>query len=278
MRRGLVTSGLVAGLALFLSSCVFFPAAFQHQQNMPDTRPWWCHSTGDGGHNHGGHNPYEGVEKGMLSWDDCLAVSAQFDLATDYVQQWQTEGEAEDDGWHQVVGYAAGMGTHHSQQGTFDPSYLTSPEFDPDDPEFPGTEWDEKFDPTKPEFLMYDGNGRNAQLTGMAWWVRTTDGQPPEGFPGDNDWWHQHPLVCVNKTNVTYMGENRPDAECESLGGVNVDFSKYWMAHAWIIDPWHVQFDVFTNHHPCLSGAGPIFDMNDECWDEAMSGGGHGGH
>lgn len=278
-RRTLRTTALLLGLALVASGCLYFPAAVQHEQNMPDTRPWWCHSTGDGGHgHHGEHDPYEGVEKGMLSWDDCRAVSAQFDLAIDYVTQWPTAGDAEGDGWHQMVSYAAGMGTHHVRTGGLTAEWINSPEFDPDDPTFPGTDLDERFDPTRPEYLMYDGNGPNAELTGMAWWVKTTDGQPPDGFRGDNDWWHQHPLVCINRTTVTYMGENRTDAECESLGGINVDFSDWWMTHAWILPDWQVHFDVFVNHHPCIAGGGPITDPDHECWDEAHSGAGHGDH
>lgn len=275
--RVLRRAALFVGLAFGLSSCVYLPAAVEHQSSSPDTRPWWCHSTGDGGHGHDGHNAYEGVTKGMLSWEDCFVVSAHFDLAVAYVNQWPTEGEAEDDGWHQVVGYATGMGTHHADLSGLPDGWLTSPEFDPDDPSFPGTRLDEAFDPTQPEFLMYDGNGRSARLTGMAWWVKTTDGHPPPGFEGDNDWWHQHPLVCLNTTAFTYMGENRTDAQCASLGGVNVDFSDWWMVHAWIVEPWLVQYDVFTNHHPCLSSSGPITDTSDPCWTEAMHGpdGGH---
>ena len=73
IHRRVALSAVVAVLALVASSC-FYGAALQHQADHPDTRPWWCHSTGTGGHH---VDPaYDGQEKGMLSWDDCLALSA----------------------------------------------------------------------------------------------------------------------------------------------------------------------------------------------------------
>ena len=46
------------------------------------------------------------------------------------------------------------------------------------------------------------------------------------------------------------------------------------MTHAWIIEPWLTQFDVFTNHHPCLKGEGAETDFEDPCWDESVNGSG----
>lgn len=265
--RRLRTSALLVGLAFALSGC-FFVAAQQHYASDPTTRPWWCHSTGMGGH--GAVPPYAWATKGMLSWPDCLAVSAQFDLLNSYVGQWPTEAQAEANGWYQIVGYAEGMGTHHANNGGFTPAILNSPGFDPDDPAFPGTVMDEVFNPTQPEFLMF----ANGNLVGVAFWVKH-EGGPPPGFRGDNDWWHQHPLVCFNLTTGVYMGENRSDANCASIGGINVDFSDWYMLHAWVLPNWHVNYDPFAHHHPCLESGGPVTDPTDPCWIEAMHGGGH---
>jgi hypothetical protein len=265
--------GVVAALAVALAGCSFFPGAVEHLEAEPDTRPWWCDSTGGGGHEHGPHGftaPGAEAVKGMLAWDDCLLVSAQFDLVSAYLRHFTSEGLAEDEGWHQVVPYAAGMGTHHADFSGLPPNWLDSPQFDRNDPTFPGTTHDEVFDPTRPEYLMFDGNRRNARLTGMAWWVKTTDGHPPEGFPGDNDVWHQHPHTCIHRTAFTYLGENRSDADCAASGGINLDLSHWWMLHAWILPEWEVRKDVFQNHHPCLTGSGPIRDRDHPCWHEAM--------
>mgnify|MGYP006172752897 CR=1 FL=1 len=79
--------------------------------------------------------------------------------------------------------------------------------------------------------------------------------------------------VCSGKrcSRPVIHHENRTDAQCESLGGINVDFSDWWMTHAWILPEWQVHFDVFTNHHPCLLSSGPETDPTHECWDEAMA-------
>lgn len=266
---------ILALLAVLASSC-YTTDAINHEANNPTTRPWWCMSTGTGGHH---VDPaYAGQTKGMLGWQDCKVNSLAFDLTIAYANQWPTLGDAEADGWHRFVNYVEGMGTHHGRLEGFDP--LTDPSWDPDDPEFPGTSLDGNFKSWQPEFLMYDGNGPNAELTGFAWYFKSDPTTPPAGFGGDNDWWHRHESLCFTNSNFLVTGENISDAACAGRGGTNVDLSDYWMLHAWIIDPWTVQFDVFANHHPCLhaqSAGGPAtLGDGDPCWDEAHTGGGHG--
>jgi hypothetical protein len=249
-------TGVAGALLFLLAACqpIYTEAAQEHSETSPDTRPWWCDSTGGG---HGDHvmdpDPYEGIVKGELSWADCKTNSILFDMAVEYVTRWPTEGEAEDAGFHQVVPYAAGMGTHH-----------TNLDLQNIDDQFKGWE---------PEFLMYDGNGRDAKLTGMAWWVES-EGGPPEGFAGDNDWWHQHRNVCLSQ-NFTWLGQNISAEDCAAMGGIHLPNEDMWMVHAWILPDWQIQFDVFQNHHPCLPWSGPITDRSDPCWMEAMHGSGH---
>lgn len=262
-------SAVLVTVTLILSSCYYWPNAVNHEQNMPATRPWWCHSTGTGGHH---VDPaYEGMAKGMLSWTDCKNVSLQFDLAIAYAMQWPTLGDAEAAGFHRFVNYVGGMGTHHAMLNDFDP---TDPGFDPTDPSFPGTALDGNFDPTKPEFLMYSGNSSDSELVGFAWYVKTDSTTPPEGFPGDNDWWHRHERLCFSNSQWRVIGEDLSDAACQSASGTNLHLQDWWMSHAWVVDPWVTEGDVFTNHHPCLHPSGPETDPDDPCWDES----GHGEH
>jgi hypothetical protein len=243
----------IAVAVIALSACEPFytQGAVDHEAADPETRPWWCDSTGGG---HGDHvmdpDPYAGVVKGELSWEDCRVDSIWFDVARDYALQWPTAGDAEADGWNRVVPYAAGMGTHHVRGSVFD--------------------LDGAFVGWEPDFLMYDGNGSAARLTGMAWWVRS-EGGPPEGFKGENDWWHQHPDVCLTQSG-TWIGQGISAEDCAALGGVHAPNDDWWMAHAWVLPDWQLQFDVFQNHHPCLTGRGPITDRSDPCWMEAMHG------
>lgn len=258
-RRAWSLVAVVAAVMVLASAChtVYTETAVDMRDNTPETLPWWCDSTGGG---HGGHvmdpDPYEGIVKGELSWDDCVTNSIWFDVAVDYAMNWPTAGEAEADGWMQVVPYASGMGTHHRR--------------------IEDVVYDDVFKGWEPEFLMYDGNGPGAELTGMAWWVRSADG-PPEGFKGDNDWWHQHHNVCLTQAG-TWIGQDMSPQQCAAAGGVHYPNHDMWMAHAWIMPDWELQFDVFQNHHPCLPGSGPISDTTDPCWMEAMHGSGHGGH
>ena len=258
---------MLAAVAVFSSGC-FTYAAYVHETEHPDTRPWWCHSSGDGGHH---VEPfYAGQTKGMLSWDDCTKVSAAFDLAIDYASEWTTLGDAEAAGFSILAPYATGMGTHHIMLNGWDPSQG----FDPDDPALPGTAVDDVFEAGRPEFLMYDGTSADAELVGFAWFVKTDPTTPPEGFAGDNDWWHRHPTLCHRVSDGLIVR----DGPCDGIAGaVDVDWSSYWMTHAWILDGWQTTADVFTNHHPCLLSGGPAAD-DDPCWDEAANGGGHGGH
>lgn len=271
-RRSARLLALVGAMALVTSGCLYLPAAQEHQETMPDTRPWWCDSTG-GGHDDGhGSDHYAGVTKGMLSWDDCLEVSGQLDSALRWAQQYPTVGDAEAAGFHMSVPYVGGMGTHHTEPGTFGPDDYLSPDYDPHNPTFPGTRIDDVFDPRRPEFLQYGGNGDNAELVGMSWYVRTDDGMPPEGFAGDNDWWHVHQSLCHLESTFMVVGEDMSDAQCESIGGINLYLDDYWMVHAWIVPGWEHEPDVFINHHPCLLSSGPA-DESHSCWDMA-----HGGH
>ena len=249
MRSSLRTMRLVAGvavLALVLAGC-YRPLAENHQQASPDTRPWWCHSTG--GHGDHGSEYYMnlGIEKGMLSWADCLQLSSYFDQALGFALQWPTRGEAEADGWNATVNYAAGMGTHHAR----------------------GNPLQGAFDPNRPNFLQYGGNGPNAKLVGISWFVENGPDAPPAGFPGDNDWWHTHEYLCIsNETGLVIR-----DGEClPGQNGATLYLGNYWLLHAWITPGWDHQPDVFIGHHPCLLPGGPA-EPHDPCW----SSGGHMG-
>jgi hypothetical protein len=51
------------------------------------------------------------------------------------------------------------------------------------------------FDPGRPAMLLYDGEGADAHLLGLSYYVRSV-GAPPSGFAGDNDRWHRHFGAC----------------------------------------------------------------------------------
>jgi hypothetical protein len=233
----------VAGLSTMLGGC-YLPGALIQKDADPSMRPWWCESTlgamQPGFQYYIDHN----IQKGQLSWNDCIEISRDFDAALAYAEQWPTRGQAEAAGWRASVNYAEGMGTHHA---------LGNP--------LAGT-----FNPTRPTFLQYGGNTPDAKLVGISWYVNSGAGTPPAGFPGNNDWWHFHEYLCIsNSTGLVIF-----DGKCPAgVNGSSVYLGNYWLLHAWIVPGWEHKPDVFEGHHPCLLASGPAA-MDDPCWDMAM--------
>ena len=80
----------------------------------------------------------------------------------------------------------------------------------------------------------------------MSWYVRTENGQPPEGFVGGNDWWHHHPNLCLSTVDARIIGVNTTDAGCTGIGGINTYMSNYYMVHLWVVDDLEYRNDVFA--------------------------------
>ncbi len=266
MRR-LPVIGLLVVLSLALSSCAYYRDAVTARSNGGGV-PWWCKSSEEipvtAGPAVGTVDWYAGTHKTPLGWDDCVTMSAQFDVAKSFAEKWPTRGVAEADGWREVTGYIPGMGTHHVRGG-ITPAMLADPSFDRQNPILDNIGLDNKFEPTKPDVLQFDGSGPAAKLVGFDYYVRTTTGRPPEGFAGNLDWWHHHPWICHRKTDAAMIAFNTSDANCTSLGGVNVNLSNYYMLHVWVIDDMKFTPDVFAGQIPCIVGGGAIHDPNDPC-------------
>lgn len=244
MKMGARVAGIVV-FALALSGC-FYPLAVHNQQTSPDTRPWWCNSMGGDGTHGSAYYTNLGITKGPLSWNDCLEVSQNFDASLAFAQQWPTRGAAEAGGWKATVNYATGMGTHHAL----------------------GNPLQGAFDPNQPNFLQYDGNGPDAKLVGMSWFVNNGPEAPPAGFAGNNDWWHTHEYLCISNTSGLVIR----DGQClPGQNGSSVYLGNFWMVHAWIVPGMQHHHDVFVGHHPCLLPGGPA-GPGDPCWTM------HGGH
>ena len=114
----------------------------------PGTNPWWCNSTGIGGHHV--DLAYDGMEKSPLSEEECELLTAEFQDAIEWTSQWPTLGDAEEAGYHMTVGYTNGMGTHHAMLGEF---RMSDDDFNAAIPHFRGTSLDSEFHHSRPEFL-----------------------------------------------------------------------------------------------------------------------------
>jgi hypothetical protein len=259
-------AALMVMVVLTASGC-YLAGAMNWEANGGDV-PWWCTSTEEipvtSGPAVGSVDYYAGTHKEVLSPAVCKSTSAQFDLARSYAEQWPTAAVAEADGWKMATPYIAGMGTHHIRGG-ITPAMLTSPTFDKDNPILDSAGLDDVFDPLHPEVLQFDGNGPNAKLVGFDYYVRTSTGLPPAGFPGNNDWWHIHPKICFRTSDAYMVAFNTSDASCTSLGGVNVNMSNYYMLHVWVLDDMQFTPDVYAGMIPCISGGTAVHDPDDPC-------------
>jgi hypothetical protein len=113
------------------------------------------------------------------------------------------------------------------------------------------------FDPAHPAMLLYDGNGPDAKIVGLSYYVVTPGrNDPPEGFAGPNDHWHRHIGLCV-KGGVVIGPEKWTKAQCDAAGGVKVDGSHAWMVHAWVVPGWESAWGVFSGEHPELGVSVP---------------------
>jgi hypothetical protein len=219
------------------------------------TLPWFCHSEGLGGHmDHAeagedglANDAYRGLTKGDLSWDDCTKLADQFDQIIAKVKNYPTRADAKKAGLGQAVQFVVGLGTHDIVRG------VTS--FGPP--------------PNAPVFLQYDGEADTAPLAGLSWMANGANGQPPDGFPGGNDWWHTHLALCHDANGKT-VGNELTDAQCKAKGGVS-NFGlpgSTFMAHAWIIPGWEDRYDVFSGAYMCLKGTGQPPAAGDPCHDD----------
>ena len=261
---------MLAVVAVLASGC-YYNAALTAQSNAAPV-PWFCNPTNPNSVTGPGMGPtdfYAGITRAPLGYDDCNTVAAQFDVAKAYAEEYPTLGDAEANGFRPTFRRINGMGTHHGINW-LTPADLADPAFDRFDPVVPNSAIDGKFNPGRPEFLQYDGNGPGAALVGMSYYVKTTTGQPPAGFVGDNDWWHVHPWMCLDTTDATVVGINQTDAVCHAPGDrINVYFGDYYMLHVWLVDDIELHNDVHSAFHPCIVTGGAIFDMDDPCHEES---------
>jgi hypothetical protein len=258
---------MAAVMVLLVTSCRYANMATSAQANGQPV-PWWCHPTEEipvtAGPASGTVDWYAGTHKGALSWSDCIALSQQFDVGRAYARQWPTAADAVAAGWRLATPYVPGMGTHHVLGG-LTAAQLNDPSFNKDNPILDAMGLDDVFDPAHPEVLQYGGNSSTAKLVGYDYYVRTTTGLPPEGFPGNNDWWHHHPKICFRKTDAAMIGFNTSDSSCTSSNGINVNMSNYYMLHVWVLDEMVFTPDVYAGMMPCISGGTAVFDPMDTC-------------
>ncbi len=194
-------------LVLTMSGCEYLQGAVD-AQNANGPVPWWCTSTEEipvtSGPAVGSVDYYAGTHKAPLSCDrlqDGVGPVRPGQATTPSSGRPRAWPRPPVGGWPRRTSPAWAPTTSAVASRR---RCSASPTFDRNNPILDSAGLDDKFDPTKPEVLQFDGNGPTAKLVGFDYYVRTSTGQPPAGFPGNNDWWHIHPKICF-RTSDAYM-------------------------------------------------------------------------
>ena len=115
--------------------------------------------------------------KGRLSGRDCRHLKANLTASRRYAAQFPTAADAMAAGFHMIVPYVHGMGAHY---------------IGPDG--IPTT-----VNPDRPNFLLYGGNGPDAPLVGLMWFVNSGQAPPVDGGSGSDGGRHE-----MSKTGERY--------------------------------------------------------------------------
>lgn len=186
--------------------------------------------TGQGsGHGHRGPSEWTAVDPATRD-----VLEQQLAVAHTVATQFPTVASAEAAGYRMTTGYIPCIGAHY-----INPRYLFG-----------------DFDPAHPAMLLYDGTTEDASIVGLSY-AKGSGKEPPEGFAGPNDPWHQHNLnggLCI-KGGVVVGGESTSVADCKARGGSKAGLNDLWMMHAWVADAWPSSWGVFSAEHPDLGGA-----------------------
>jgi hypothetical protein len=118
-----------------------------------------------------------------------------------------------------------------------------------------------------PLSILYDGTGPNAKIAGFMYYSFSS--KQPEGFAGDNDYWHYHTNVCskynADGSSDAPLGADRPvtQAQCAAVGGILLPTTQY-MVHVWTVPGYTVSAadgGVFGEVNPALTCADGTYHM-----------------
>ena len=216
-----------------------------------DYQAWvdWSGRTSGAGHGaHGGHavdtaapddNGGHGGHAGPQPWtamvdpSECIRLAEELALARETALSYPTAADAVAGGWVRVTTYVPGIAAHYMKFSLVD----------------------DRFEITQPEMLLYDGNGPEARMVGLSYYLRHAgDAEPTQGFTGPNDHYHRHVGLCTGPTGVIGDSTTTPE-ECAARGGRKSTSANGWMAHAWVVPGCESPWGVFSGASPLLDRA-----------------------
>jgi len=197
---------------------------------LPALAALHSHTTGAVDDN-GGHGGHLGPQTWVAMTDpaQCAKLSSELDQARTTALQFPTAADAKAAGYMQVTGYVPGIAAHWMKF-----SYV-----------------DGRFEIDKPEMLLYDGNGEDAHIVGLSYYILSDSTvEPTQGFAGENDHYHRHVGLCVKGAMV--VGDSTTTTEqCDALGGKKTSGGA-WMSHVWVVPGCESPWGVFSAASPML--------------------------
>ena len=122
----------------------------------------------------------------MVDPDQCVALAQELAVARDTALSMPTAADALAAGYVKVTGYVPGIAAHDMKFSLVD----------------------DRFEVDQPEMVLYDGNGPDAHVVGLSYYVlQPGDAEPTQGFTGDNDHAHRHIGLCASKDTGAIIGE-----------------------------------------------------------------------
>jgi hypothetical protein len=204
--------------------------AFLHQLRKVNAGHAAGHgASGDDTGGHGGHmGPSPWIP--ITEQAQCDALTRELGVSRETALKYPTAADAVAAGWQKVTPYVPGIAAHYMKF-----AYV-----------------DGRFEVDKPEMILYDGNGPDARVVGLSYYVmQKGEAEPTQGFTGDNDHYHRHIGLCVKEGVVIADSTTTPE-DCAAQGGRKLSTGG-WMSHAWVVPGCESPWGVF-------SGATPVLD------------------
>ena len=110
------------------------------------------------------------------------------------------------------------------------------------------------FDIEKPMAMLFSADGDQARPVGLMYLVQGE--QPPEGFIGSQDVWHQHTHACYKEAKGVIEVPFRVDGDvsqeqCDSVAGTYVELTG-WMVHVWLNPAFNSEDGLFAHDNHSL--------------------------
>lgn len=184
----------------------------------------------------GGHGGHIGPQPwtAMVDQEQCVQLAEELAEARKVALSMPTAASAMAAGYVRVTPYVDGIAAHYMKF----------------------SEVDDEFHLDRPEMVLYDGNGPDAHVVGLSYYIlHPGDAEPNQGFTGDEDHYHRHVGLCVARDRGVIGDSTTSAADCAARGGIKAGGGSGWMSHVWVVPGCESPWGVFSGANPILDPA-----------------------